>query len=282
MDLHEDSEQDEHLLFVDIDQVFPDAENDSSEFPSDRNGIFGVVFLVLIVGTLKNIVPVNSSWFDGSAKMNNISRVHALILQVGNMWDLLFDHVVCPFTKLSVSLATDKAEVVGSDELPDKCESKFSVLLGNIDTTDSYKLEFHVFSTLYDSVIVDISIEITLWSFVDFLPVNNFIVDFMHDLGEDESIVALFKDIINVDIFNFEGVHPDAEGSLLFGTFDVIIKESGSIVLFLGKLLKTVLGVEDLTDEKGVNFGISGSDIGGRDDIWDSKSQRISDHLLSS
>jgi len=150
---------------------------------------------------------------------------------------------------------------MGSDELPDKCESKLSILLGNIDTTDSYKLEFHVFSTLHNSVIIDISIEILFRCFVNFLPIYDFVIDFMHDPGKDESIVALFENFINVDVLNFEGVHPNTEGSLFFGSFDVIIEESGCIIFLLGKLFKTVLGVEDLTDEKSVNFGISRSDV---------------------
>ena len=102
-DVIKDREQDENLLFVDrfittCNQVFPDAENDSSQFPSNRDGIFGVVFLVVIGGSLKDVFPVNSSWFDGSANMDNESAIHSFILEVGNWWNFFLDHRVSPFT----------------------------------------------------------------------------------------------------------------------------------------------------------------------------------------
>jgi len=54
------------------------------------------------------------------------------------------------------------------------------------------------------SVIVDVLFEVVVWVHVNFLPVNNLIVDSMDNFVKKDTVIEISKEIINVDTFDVE------------------------------------------------------------------------------
>jgi len=126
-----------------------------------------------------------------------------------------------------------------------------------------------------------VSKSVVLWSFSNIFPFNDSWLNFVNNTAKSPSIRKSIIKIINVDIWNIEGVNPKSESSLFSGSFDIIINHGAFGVFFLSELFETVLGVENVSDVKGKNLLFSGGDIICSDKIWDTNGKRVIDNSLS-
>ena len=109
MDLVQDGEEDQHLFWVDVDDILPDTEDNGSQFSGDRDSVLGVLSLVLLGLSWKNDVPVDSSWLNSSHHMDQeFTITHGFVLEVFNVWDLSSNSGIAPCNELVLGLSSNK------------------------------------------------------------------------------------------------------------------------------------------------------------------------------
>jgi len=77
------------LLLIDVNDIFPNAENNSSKLSSNRDNILGIVNFLFFVSTVHDNVPVDCSWLNSSKELEKeLTVTHALILKTGDVVSL--------------------------------------------------------------------------------------------------------------------------------------------------------------------------------------------------
>lgn len=168
-----------------------------------------------------------------------------------------------------------------SGYLPDHGKGQLLVSLGQISTTNSNELQLEFLGSLDGGVVINILTEIVLWRLVNLLPLNDRVINFIDNLVHQETVFHILIEIVYVDVFDTQGVDPQSESSLLSRSLNVIIKHLGSLVLVFGQILETMLGVEDIRDEEGIDLNVGLDDIRALNNVWNAKSEGIGDHLVS-
>ena len=114
LDLEQTADQDEDHLIVHVHDVFPHAEDNSSQLSRDGDGVLGVVGLLLIALSLHHDVPVDGTRLHCSGQFNEESAVReGLILEVLDF--LIWHALVGPLNEILLSLGPDDLEVVEAD-----------------------------------------------------------------------------------------------------------------------------------------------------------------------
>jgi len=117
---------------------------------------------------------------------------------------------------------------------------------------------------------IDSRLKDILRCFYEVAPIDYFIIDSMDDLAEDSAITDVFVKVVHEDILNAKRVDPESEGSFFARSLDVIVVIDCRVkrfLFFLVKIGKAVFSVEDLSDEKRVDFSVSLGDIFSADNI---------------
>jgi hypothetical protein len=93
-----------------------------------------------------------------------------------------------------------------------------------------------------------------------FIPFNYSWVDLVHNFEQNLSVSALFTQTSNANVFQSQRVDPESECSLFFGSFNIIVNNSGFFVLFLQFLserFQSVINVEDVRRKDRVQLSVA-------------------------
>lgn len=66
------SDVDHDGLWVGSEQVFPHVENDALERSGNGQSVLGIVLVSLLIIFLNNDIPVDDSWLDGTAQVDQV------------------------------------------------------------------------------------------------------------------------------------------------------------------------------------------------------------------
>jgi len=149
---------------------------------------------------------------------------------------------------------------VNSNKLPNCGKDKFPFTLGDVDTSNPNKFTFiseSIFHIFYSMIVAIVFIEVILRWVSNNLPISGAWLDLINDLIEENSILALFNKIRNKDVWNTKGINPSSEHSFFFRSLNIIVNKTNCIIFLLGKLFKTMLCIENIRNEKCVNFNIT-------------------------
>mmetsp|Transcript_7936 Transcript_7936/g.13318 ORF Transcript_7936/g.13318 Transcript_7936/m.13318 type:complete len:315 (-) Transcript_7936:704-1648(-) len=211
-----------------------------------------------------------------------LAVAHLFVLETLDAGVLASHGVVGPLDQVVLGLVANQSEVVELDELPDHGEHVLLLALGDVDAAHADELDLELLAGLNHGVVVDVLAEVVLGLRVDLLPLDNALVDLVQHFVEEDAVLDLLTQVVHVDILDAQRVDPQSEGSLLSGALDVVVDHGSGLVLLGSQVLETVLGVEDVGDEKSVDLHVSSRDVAGSDHVGHAQGQGVRDHLLGS
>ena len=96
-----------------------------------------------------------------------------------------------------------------------------------------------------------------------FAPVDTCLINAVAYSQNNKSVADLFKEVLDEAVGNLHRVDPEANGTLVTSTLNIIIDDASSFELFLSELLQTVLAVENGSNKNGVDLLVSLDKISG-------------------
>jgi len=165
---------------------------------------------------------------------------------------------------------------VDSHELPDDSEHELLVSVDYVCVANADQFDFHLIACIQSDLRVDTHLKHVVGVLLDTIPLNYVWIDLVDNFEQYLAISALLVQVVDEQAFNVEGVDPQSERTLLFGTLNsVIVDDSGSFVFFFGELLKAVSGVEDFGDVDRVRFSVAFYKVLGIHDMGNAQSVRV-------
>lgn len=170
-------------LWVWFEQVFPHVENDALERPGNGQSVFGVALVCFLVILLFDDVPVDDSWLDSTAQVDQVlsSLKVFLVLEVLDWGVLSVSHLVGPLNKEGIGLVSNEMQVVVSDELPDQGSNVLLALILDHTSLKSSQFDIQVFKEINNKVAVGSLLEDVFRLHLNFLPVNSFWLELVND-----------------------------------------------------------------------------------------------------
>lgn len=279
LDVINGAHEDEEHLLVEARDVVPDHEDDGAQLARNRNGILRVHLLLLIRCARGDQVLVNHAGLNRTGEFDQKLTVSKLGVTKALDRGLRLDGLIDPGEEVSLRLGSHNLEVMDSHELPDDSKNVLFVPLGNILGSNTDHLDSEELHGLLSQVAVEVSVEGILGRPVGLLHVDTGGVNAVADTQKDETIFALFKQVLDEAVLDLHRVDPESEGALLTGALNVIVDDAGLLDFFLRQLLKAVLAVEHRGNENRVNLRISFKEIAGANAVLDSHGGRRCEHL---
>ena len=135
LEIVERAHENEDHLFVELDDVVPNEEDDGTEFTCNGNCILGVLLLVVFSSSFCNQALVDHPWFDRCAQLDEDLSV--LELSIVESSDSLTRSFADPCKKVLFGFRSDDLQVVESDELPNDSKNVLSVRITNIFSSNT-------------------------------------------------------------------------------------------------------------------------------------------------
>ena len=157
---------------------------------------------------------------------------------------------VCPLNEVVLCLVPYDLKVVQADKLPDDCQDVLLVSIDKVIATNAWDFQAELLADFSDLATIHTALELVVGILIDSLPVYAPRRKLVTDFKNDDASLDILIEIVDVNILNVQAVDPEAEGSLISATFNIIIDDAGllvSLLFFLVEFLKTVLGVEKLS-----------------------------------
>jgi hypothetical protein len=87
-----------------------------------------------------------------------------------------------------------------SNELPDNGKDALLVFLGDVNTTDTDHLHAHFLACLDCGITVNVPLEIIIWLEINILPFDNFVVNYVDDFVQENTISNIIVEVVDIDI----------------------------------------------------------------------------------
>ena len=273
------ADEDKDHLLVERGDIIPDHEDDGTKLTGNRDGVLGVHLLVLIGDSFSDKVPVDHAGLDSSAQLDKDLTIAELSVGESLQRSLGLANLVTPGLEVVLSLASNDSKVMDSHELPDHREDVLLVTITDVLSTDTDALNTKSGHGFNCQVAVVILVEHVLDGHLGLGPVDAAFFNAVANTENDKTVTDLLKQVLNEAVLNLHGVDPEAESALFTGCVDVVIDQTSSLKFFCGELLKTVLGVENLSDEDRVDLLVTLAKIIGTNSVLNSHSLGASNHF---
>lgn len=273
------ADEDKDHLLVERGDIIPDHEDDGTKLTGNRDGVLGVHLLVFIGDSFSDKVPVDHARLNSSAQLDEHLTITEL--RVGESLQRSFGlaNLVTPGLEVVLGLASNDSEVMDSHELPDHREDVLLVTITDILSTDADALNSKSGHGFNCQVAVVIFVEHVLDGHLGLGPVNAAFFDAVANTENDKTVTDFLKQVLDEAVLNLHGVDPEAESALFTGGVNVVIDQTSRLKFFLSELLKTVLGVENLSNEDGVDLLVTLAKIIGTNSVLNSHSLGASNHF---
>jgi len=193
-----------------------------------------------------------------------MSIIKNLILQILNFH--VRDLSVSPLDEIIFRLRAYDLEVVKADQLPNNGQNVLFVPFNEVATTNAWDFQAELLANLGDLSTINTAFKLVVGIFVNSFPVYTTWREFVADLEDHNTSRNVFVEVIDVNIFNTQAIDPESEGSLVSRALNIIINNAGLLIcllFFLIKFLKTMLSVEELSDEYCEELLVARANIGG-------------------
>jgi len=165
--------------------------------------------------------------------------------------------LVTPGKKIGISLVSNNFHVMDAHDLPNHGEDVSLDTLTDILRANTNHTNTESLHGILGQITVGVIVEHVLGDHLGLGPVDGGVVNTMADTEKDETVTDFLVEVLNEAVFDLHGVDPKTEGTLLTGSDNIVIDKTSGLNLGFIKLLKTMLGVENGSNENRVNFGVT-------------------------